>query len=100
MKYQVLVENGTNELYTATVVGLPDCRAQATTAQEAVAKVHNALLERLDEVEIEQLDFPSSTAEHPWLYLLGIHKDNPLFEDVQVEIEAYRRQLDDEQQAE
>lgn len=100
MKYQVLVENGTNNLYTATVVGLPDCQAQATTRQEAVAKVRRALAERLDQAEIVWLDIPYSTQEHPWSHLLGIHKDNPLFEDVQAEIEAYRRQLDDEPQNE
>jgi predicted RNase H-like HicB family nuclease len=100
MKYQVLVENGTNNLYTATVVGLPECRAQATTKQEAVTKVHDALMERLDQAEIVWLDVPNSTKDHPWLHLLGIHQDNPLFEDVQAEIEAYRRQLDNEQEAE
>lgn len=152
MKYQVLVENGTNMLYTATVVGLPDLCAQAATAQEAVAEVRRALAERLDSAEIFWVDIPRSkqkhpwmkhadalgnnplfndvmkniaeyrreldetidmpqdditlvdvetvSGEHPWSYLIGIHNDNPLFEDVQAEIEAYRRQLDNELKAE
>ena len=52
MKYQILVENGDKEMYTATVVGLPDCRAQASTAQEAVAGVQRALEARLAHAEL------------------------------------------------
>ena len=96
MKYQILVENGTNELYTATVVGLPDCRAQATTAQEAVAKVRRALAERLEQAEIVWVDIPNTTQEHPWMKHAGVLADNPLFDSAMEHIAAYRRELDED----
>ncbi|MBI4769291.1 MAG: type II toxin-antitoxin system HicB family antitoxin [Chloroflexi bacterium] len=124
MRYQILVENGDQEAYTATVVGLPDCRAQAATPQEAVASVQQALEARLARAEVIWLDVPASiehlraglmgthpdsspfepvqvstegsriTPYHPWLKHAGVLKDNPLFDSVQENIAAYRRELD------
>ncbi len=33
-------------------------------------------------------------SENPWLKFAGVFRDNPLFEDMQTEIAAYRQELD------
>jgi hypothetical protein len=96
VKFQVLVENGTNDLYTATVVGLPDCRAQATTAQEAIDQVRQILLDRLSKAQVVWIDVPATPQEHPWMKFAGMHADNPLFDAVVENIAAYRRELDED----
>ena len=96
MKYQVLVENGTNDFYTATVVGIPNLQANATSEQEAITKVYQALLERLNQAKIVWLDVPNSTPEHPWMKYAGTLADNPLFDDVMKNIADYRRELDED----
>lgn len=94
MKYQILVENGDKEVYTATVVGLPDCRAQASTPREALVKAQEALEARLARAEVVWVEISTPPVDHPWLKHAGALKDNPLFEEVQEHIAVYRRELD------
>ncbi|WP_017744174.1 hypothetical protein [Scytonema hofmannii] len=35
-------------------------------------------------------------SEHPWMKFAGMYKDNSLFDEVVLNIEAYRRELDTE----
>ena len=53
---------------------------------------------RLSEVEIVSLevDVPQKQEQHPILKFAGVFKDDPDFDAVQEEIEAYRRELDAE----
>ena len=94
MTYYVLVENGEQGNYTATVLGWPDCTAQGATRQEALARLRQALITRLAQAEIVPLEIEHPPSGHPWLKFAGMFKDDPLFDDVLAEIEAYRRELD------
>jgi predicted RNase H-like HicB family nuclease len=94
MTYYVLVENGKQGSYTATVLGWPDCTAQGATRQEALARLRQALITRLARAEIVPLEIEHPHPGHPWLKFAGMFKDAPLFDDVLAEIEAYRRELD------
>jgi predicted RNase H-like HicB family nuclease len=94
MTYYVLVENGKQGNYTATVLGWPDCTAQGATRQEALARIRQALITRLAQVEIVPLEIEHPHPGHPWLKFAGVFKDNPLFDDVLAEIEAHRHELD------
>jgi hypothetical protein len=40
-----------------------------------------------------------SNREHPWMKFAGMYEDNPLFDEVLADIEAYRRELDEEMEA-
>jgi predicted RNase H-like HicB family nuclease len=51
----VLIENEENGV-SATVLGLPDCKAKGTTRQEAVATLHQLLTARLAQAEIVPLE--------------------------------------------
>lgn len=93
LNYLVLVEQKEGG-YTATVWGLPDCQIFATTREEALSQLHSLVSDRLQNVEIvtQQIEAPSS--EHPLMKFAGMYKDNPLFDEVVANIEAYRHQLD------
>jgi len=43
---------------------------------------------------IVPLEIEHPHSGHPWLKFAGMFKDDPLFDDVLTEIEAYRRELD------
>ncbi len=91
MTYEVVVENGRNG-YTATVMGWPSCIARAPTREQALARLQEDLSRRLTKVEIVSLDVDPQ--QHPMLKFAGVFKDDPLFDDVAEEIEAYRREID------
>ncbi len=104
MTYYVTVENGAANRYTATVIGWPNCVAEGTTREEAVARVKQRFTERLHQVEIvpievesTQLDLTMVNADHPWAKFAGIYQTNPLFDEVLASIQAYRRAIDEDE---
>lgn len=91
--YSVLVEQKEGG-YTATAWGLPDCQVFAATREEALSKLHSLVNNRLQNVEIITQEIEVPTTEHPLMKFAGMYKDNPLFDEVISNIEAYRRELD------
>ena len=101
MTYYVTVENGTANRYTATVIGWPNCVAEGTTREEAVARVKQRFTERLHQVEIVPIEVESThlelnivSAEHLWAKFAGMYQANPLFDEVLASVQAYRRTID------
>ena len=101
MTYYVTVENGTANHYTATVIGWPNCVAEGTTREEAIARVKQRFTEHLKQVEIMPIEVettnlkqPAIKEGHPWAKVAGMYQDNPLFDEVLDSIETYRRELD------
>lgn len=103
MQFNVLVEQH-NQTFTATVAGLPECRAEAQTKEVAVAQV-TALLKswimegKLVTVEIEQTADGKVLTGNPWLASAGAFKDDPTYDEFLENIAAYRRELDAEEAA-
>ncbi len=95
MTYNVVVENN-QDRYRATVIGWPSCAASGRTRDEALAQLHKDLEKRLSQVEIVSLEVKG---RHPILEFAGIFKDDPLFDEVQEEIAAYRREIDADEEA-
>ncbi len=96
MTYSILVEESTSDGFLAIALGLPECRAVATTRQQALAKLRALLAKRLSKAEIVEVEIPQATAEtvHSWERFAGMFEDEPLFDEVLEEIEAHRRELD------
>lgn len=94
--YDVLIENQEDGRVLATVIGLPDYQAIGATKEEALTSLYQRLNERLGKAEIVSIKIEPPKAEHPWMKFAGMYKDNPLFDEVQTYIEAYRRKLDAE----
>lgn len=95
MTYNVVVENSQNR-YRATVMGWPGCAATGETRDEALARLREDLDKRLSQVEIVSLEVKG---RHPILEFAGVFKDDPLFDKVQEEIAAYRREIDADEEA-
>lgn len=78
---------------------MPDCLAEGQTKEEAVANAKVALQSRLSQGEVVMIDVePSANQEdNPLLKHFGRFKDDPTFDDYLADIEAYRRQVDEEE---
>lgn len=94
LNYSILIEAKEGG-YQATVWGLPDCQVFATTKEEAINNLYELMENRLQNVEIviQETQTPI-TNEHPWMKFAGKYKDDPQFDDMLADIEAYRRELD------
>ena len=96
MTYSILVEETGSDGFHAIALGLPECRAVATTRQQALAKLRALLAKRLSKAEIVEVEIPQATseAEHSWQRFAGMFENEPLFDEVLDEIEAHRREVD------
>lgn len=95
----VLIENNKEGHYTAAVLGLPDCKAEGETREQALTHLHDLVRARLAKAEIVSMEIEQSDLPHPWLKFAGMFKDDPQFDEVLADIAAYRRQLDVEMEA-
>ena len=92
----VLMEQETEGKYQALVLGLPDCKAQGNTREEALANISSILGDRLDKAELISLEIKPPKPEHPWMKFAGMFKDDPQFDDMLEDIQALRRERDAE----
>ncbi|MBW4510284.1 MAG: type II toxin-antitoxin system HicB family antitoxin [Scytonematopsis contorta HA4267-MV1] len=95
--YSVLVEEK-EDGYQATVWGQPDLFVSASTREEALKNLNELVNTRLQNVEIVTAVIEAPKSEHPWMKFAGKYKDDPQFNDMLADIEAYRRELDAEQE--
>lgn len=95
MVYDVIVTHKKNK-YVARVKEWPDVTAEEESREGVLLRIKLRLLEYLTkQVEIVQIDVPVPVkTENPWLEKFGWFHDDPTFEDLQQEIAAYRRELD------
>ncbi len=96
MTYNFIVENDRGRQYKASVQGWPSCSVAAATREEALRRLRATLLERLSEVEVVPVEIELPQSAHPWMKFAGMYRDDPMFDEVQEEIAAYRRELDAE----
>jgi len=94
MQYQVLVENGNQRGFIASIIGMPDCRAEGRTEEEAIAGVKTALANRLSQSKVVTIEIETGRpAENPLPKHAGRFKDDPTFGDFLAEIAKYRREV-------
>ncbi|MCP5045349.1 MAG: type II toxin-antitoxin system HicB family antitoxin [bacterium] len=98
MTYRVVLERKQAEGYKATVLGWPECTASAASREQTLEMLRENLRERLSDTEIVDLELDDPRPDRPWRKFAGMFKDNPLLDEVVEEIEAYRRELDAEQE--
>ena len=94
MSVDVLIETLPSGGYSATLLGWPDTTAQGETEAEALARLRQLAQARLQHGKLVTLDLADDSAENPWLTLAGRFRDNPLLDEVDEAITAYRQQLD------
>jgi hypothetical protein len=94
--FDVLIKPETESSVSATVLGLPEYRATGSDRTSALAALQKLLTETLSQAEIVSIDIAVSQPENPWLKMAGRFKDDPHFDEMLADIEAYRRDLDAE----
>ncbi len=99
LNYSVLIEEVKLGLYSATVWGLPDCKAVGVTREESLKNVRQLLTAYLEKAEIVSLEIELTKPEHPWMKFAGKYKDDPYFDEMLADIEALRRERDAEMEA-
>lgn len=99
MQYQVFVQNQANNGFIASVIGLPGCLAEGETKEEAIAKAKTALQAHLAQGEIVTIEVEPTIGQeaNPLLKHFGRFKEDTTFDDYLADIEAHRRQVDEEE---
>lgn len=99
MTYQIFVQGQPESGYVASVIGVPDCVAEAETEEEAVAKAEEALKQWFSQGKIVTVEIDGAPAQvkNPWLEMYGCFEDDPTWDEFQANIQEYRRELDAEE---
>ncbi len=84
-------------MISASVIEFPDCHVEATTREEAIAKVQAVFLERLAQIETIPWDVPLPSTEIAQMQSAGMFQANSAFEDVMNRIQAERDVWGDEE---
>jgi hypothetical protein len=93
----LLEHNSQGNATIATVLELPNCRAEAPTREQALEELKKQVLARLEKAEILSLELqtlPVQQSENPWMKFAGVFKDDPHFDEVQQSIQDNRREAD------
>ena len=90
----ILTQKGNK--FVARVKEWPEVIAEEKTRDAVIQKIKKRLLEYLTkQVEVIKIEVPlPEETGNPWLDKFGWFKDDPTFDDLQAEITAYRREID------
>ncbi len=94
--FDILIKPETEGKVSATVLGLPEYRAEGYDRPSALAALQQLLTENLAQAEIVSIDVAVPQPNNPWLKMAGRFKDDPHFDEMLAHIEAYRQELDAE----
>ncbi len=103
MTYQILVQSKQNNLFAASVLGIPDCVAQGKTEEEALLNAKERLRLQLAEGKVYTVEIENGQPkfeENPWLKVIGSGENDPHWEQFQEHITTYRHELDAEEATE
>ncbi len=82
--------------YIAVAKDYPDVVVEENSREKAIDLIKVHLLDYLTkEIELIQVEVPlHNSVVNPWIEKFGCFKDDLGFEDLQAEIEAYRKEVD------
>lgn len=90
-QYQVLVRNGSSDLFVASVLGMAECVGEGQTREEAIARAKAALVDRLARGEIVTIVVESSagvSTTNVWREEAGRFREDPTFDEFVSEIQS------------
>ncbi|NEP43316.1 MAG: type II toxin-antitoxin system HicB family antitoxin [Okeania sp. SIO2H7] len=99
LTYSVLLEPLEKGGFLATVLGWPQCQAVGKSREEAIARLRELVAARLEKAEVVSMEVERPEKEHPWMKFAGMFKDDPYFDEMMADIEAFRRERDAEMEA-
>jgi ABC-type methionine transport system ATPase subunit len=97
LTYDVLIENEPDGTMKATLLGLPDYQCFGATQEEAINNLIQLVQQRNPKIVTLEIEY-AEEAEHPWMKFAGMHKDNPLFDEVIAYIEEERNAINSQMQ--
>ena len=96
MTYDVILHQE-NNAYIARVKEWPEVSVKERRRDEAIhhvkTRLRDYLTKQVDVVQIE-VSLSSPPSHHPWSDKFGWFQDDPTFDDLQAEIAAYRKEID------
>lgn len=94
----VIILSRENDKYVARAKEWPEVAVTENSREAAIDGLKSQLLDYLaNQVEVIQIEIPlSAQTGNPWIDKFGCFKDDPAFDDLQVDIDAYRQELDEE----
>ena len=99
LTYSVLLEPLEKGGFLATVLGWPQCQVVGENREEAIARLRELVAARLEKAEVVSMEVERPQKEHPWMKFAGMFKDDPYFDEMMADIEAFRRDRDAEMEA-
>lgn len=96
LNYSVLIQQQSENSWTAIALGGLDCKVQASTREQALENLRQSIQQRFANAEIAQLEVQIPSAEHPWMKFAGMFKDDPYWNEFLDDMATYRRELDAE----
>ncbi len=96
MTYNAIVEDTGPGGYTASILGWPGCTVEGATKDEALARLRQAIANRLSRVEIVPIEVDVPQNGHPLAKFAGMFKDDELFDQFLLDMADYRREVDAE----
>lgn len=95
MIYDVILRQEDNK-YIARAKEWPEVMVVENSRDEAIDQLKSQLLDYLtNRIEVIQVEIPLPIQTgNPWLDKFGWFKDDPTFDDLQAEIIAYRKEID------
>ena len=94
MDVSVLIEPVSGHGYRATALMPTPVIVEGSTREEAVDRIRAVIDERLAHAELIQVRVSERESDNPWLELAGSWRNNPELEEVEENIQDYRRQVD------
>jgi predicted RNase H-like HicB family nuclease len=97
MKIPVLIEPNANDGFRATGGPPFEVTAQGTTREEALARLREAIDQRMTQGTVVVPLEIDTVEENPWAAVAGMFREEPLFDEWQEAIDAYRRKVDEDE---
>lgn len=90
----IMVEQVKNNGVRATALLPGSLTTEASTRDETVDRIQTLICEILSPAELIYIEVPVAARPHPWLSLAGTWSDHPDWDEVESNIEEYRREVD------
>lgn len=90
MQYPVIVRTTATNHYEVEPMGIPELRMVATTEEDGLEKVTQALEKWFTSAKVVQVEVPVDQSSNPWLDAFGRSANDPDFHDLVQEISRSR----------
>lgn len=95
LTYKVLLETKPNGQVSATLWGLPECKAIGKNREEAINNITQLISDRINNSELISVNIMKDKSKNTWLEFAGMYKNNPVFDEVVSYMNSERSKMDE-----